>query len=154
MGNKTLSDIHIDDFYKDAGRMLVQLYRAFPRKTLLLVEDISGPDTPDEYGLHSDRHQSCFGAAMWLAESGYMRYQDTIRQEGLDQVVLTHKAFTLLSSRASFIGEDAFVDTELPASVQENQQTNVHQLREALASGSSQQIRQVMQHLLLQSRHH
>ncbi|WP_243748534.1 hypothetical protein [Pseudomaricurvus alcaniphilus] len=134
--------------------MLVWLYRSFPRKSMLLVEDISGPDTPDEYGLHSQRHQSCFGAALWLAESGYIRYQDCIRQEGLDQVILTHKAFTLLSARATFISEDAFSDRSLPTSVQENQQTNIHQLRQALNSGASQQIRQVMQHLLLQSRHH
>lgn len=149
-----MSDIHIDDFYKDAGRILVQLYRSFPRRTLLLAEDISGPDTPDEYGLHSDRHQACFGAALWLADSGYLDYQDTIRQEGLDQVILTHKAFTLLSARATFVTGAANRDGDLPASVQENLQTNIHQLREALSSGASHNIRQVMQHLLLQSRHH
>ena len=149
-----MSDIHIDDFYKDAARILVQLYRSFPRKSLLLVEDISGPDTPDEYGLHSERHQSCFGAAIWLAESGYLNYQETIRQEGLDQVILTHKGFTLLSARAEFVSDGQPGDPELPESVRETQQSNVHQLREALKSGSSQLIRQVMQHLLVQSRQH
>lgn len=148
-----MTDIHIDDFYKDAGKMLVQLYRSFPRKTLLLVDDISGPDTPDEYGLHSERHQSCFGAAIWLAESGYLHYGEAIRQEGLDQVILTHKAFTLLSSRAVFVEPPSDCD-ELPASIIESQLSNIHQLRQALRSGSSPSIRQVVQQLLVQSRHH
>ena len=149
-----MSDIHIDDFYKDAGKILVQLYRSFPRKDLLLVEDICGPDTPDEYGLHSERHQSCFGAAIWLSESGYLDYGETIRQEGMDQVILTHKAFTLLSGRATFVSEQEFSGSDLPSSVIENQQSNIHQLREAIKSGSSNRIRQTVQHLLLQSKHH
>lgn len=147
-----MGDIHIDDFYKDAGKILVQLYRSFPRKNLLLVEDISGSDTPDEYGLHSERHQSCFGAAIWLAESGYLSYGETIRQEGMDQVILTHKAFTLLSSTATTLITD--IDPELPASVLETQQTNIHQLREALRAGDSQQIRRTMHNLFLQSQDH
>lgn len=147
-----MSDIHIDDFYKDAGKILVQLYRSFPRKNLLLVEDISGPDTPDEYGLHSERHQSCFGAAIWLAESGYLSFGETIRQEGMDQVTLTHKAFTLLSSKATALVAE--VEPDLPSSVLEIQQTNIHQLREALRAGDSQQIRRTMHNLLLQSTNH
>ncbi len=147
-----MSDLHIEDFYKDAGKMLAQLYRAFPRKTLLLVEDISGPDTPDEYGLHSERHQSCFGAAVWLAESGYLSYADTIRQEGLDQAILTHKAFTLLCAQAERI--DTPLDETLPESVKEIHQTNIHQLREALRSGDSTRIRRVMQQLMRQASQH
>ena len=42
-----MSDLHIDDFYHDAGLILALLYAVFPRKTTLYVEDISGPDTPD-----------------------------------------------------------------------------------------------------------
>lgn len=147
-----MSDIHIDDFYKDAAKILVQLYRSFPRKDLLLVEDISGPDTPDEYGLHSTRHQAGFGAALWLAESGYLSYGDTIRQEGMDQVILTHKAFTLLSSPAPALVVE--VAEDLPPSVLESQQTNIHQLREALRAGSSRQIRQAMHSLMLQAAHY
>ncbi|MYM61787.1 hypothetical protein [Pseudomaricurvus sp. HS19] len=149
-----MSDLHIDDFYKDAGKILAQLYRAFPRKTLLLVEDISGADTPDEYGLHSVRHQACFGTAIWLAESGYIRYAETLRQEGLDEVVLTHKGFTLLSARANHLPEGYLGDSDLPESVIAAQQTNIHQLREALKSGSSVEIGQVMQQMLLQSHQH
>ena len=147
-----MSDIHIDDFYKDAAKILVQLYRLFPRKDLLLIEDISGPDTPDEYGLHSTRHQACFGAALWLAESGYLSYGDTIRQEGMDQVILTHKAFTVLSSPATALVAD--VETDLPASVSEIQQTNIHQLREALRAECSRQIRLAMHNVMVQSRDH
>ncbi len=149
-----MSDIHIDDFYKDTGKILVQLYRSFPRKDLLLVEDISGPDTPDEYGLHSQRHQSCFGAAIWLAESGYIQYGETIRQEGMDQVILTHKAFTLLSAKAAFISDAEESSPELPPSVAELHQSNIQQLRNALSSGASNQIKYVVQSLLNQSKHH
>lgn len=149
-----MSDIHIDDFYKDSGLILTRLYRSFPRKSLLLVEDICGPDTPDEYGLHSERHQSCLGAALWLAESGYINYEQAIRQEGLDQVILTHKAFTLLAARSSFISNGQLSASDLPPSIKEDQQTNIHQLRQALKSGTSHQIRQVVHHLFIQSRHH
>lgn len=144
-----MSDIHIDDFYKDAAKILVRLYRSFPRKDLLLVEDISGPDSPDEYGLHSTRYQAGFGAALWLADSGYLNYGETIRQEGMDQVILTHKAFTLLSSPAPALVVEP--DGDLPQSVLEIQQTNIHQLREALRGGSSRQIRQAMHNLMLQA---
>ncbi len=135
----------------------MQLYRSFPRKDLLLVEDISGADTPDEYGLHSERHQSCFGAAIWLAESGYIQYGETIRQEGMDQVILTHKAFTLLAARAAFIAdtqETKAANKELPPSVAELQQSNIQQLRDALRSGESSRIKQTVQSLLTQSKHH
>lgn len=147
-----MSDIHIDDFYKDAARILVQLYRSFPRKNLLLIEDISGPDTPDEYGLHSTRHQAGFGAALWLADSGYLNYEASIRQEGMDQVILTHKAFTLLSSPATTLVVEVAAD--LPPSVLEIQQTNIHQLREAVRDGSSRQIRLTMHNLMLQMLQH
>ena len=152
-----MSDLHIDDFYRDAAKILVQLYGSFPRKTILYVEDIAGPDTPDEFGLHSERHQAAFGAMIWLAESGYLRYADTIRQEALDQVILSHKAFTLLSARATHIPAEApgTGDNEaLPASVLESSRTNIAQLRQALKSGSSTVIRQLVQQLMLASRHH
>lgn len=149
-----MSDIHIDDFYKDTGKILVQLYRSFPRKDLLLAEDISGVDTPDEYGLHSERHQSCFGAAIWLAESGYIQYGETIRQEGMDQVTLTHKAFTLLAAKTTFASEVQEVHGDLPPSVLEQQLSNIQQLRDALRSGSSNRIKQIVQYLLSQSKHH
>jgi hypothetical protein len=148
-----MSDIHIDDFYKDTGKILASLYRSFPKKTLLFVEDISGPDTPDEYGLHSDRHQACFGAAVWLSESGYLDYSEAVRQEALDQAILSHKAFTLLSARAAFL--PAHDDAEhLPPSVRESQSSNIFLLRDALKEGDSNKIRQIVQHLMVQSRNY
>ena len=156
-----MSDIHIDDFYKDAGKILVQLYRTFPRHTLLFIEDISGVDTQDEYGLHSERHQSCFGAALWLADSGYLVFSVAVRQEALDQAILSHKAFTLLSARATFTPAlpDSLTaeqdDNEvLPPSILEIQSSNIHKLRSALKSGASDKVRQVVQHLLVQSRNY
>src|SRR5690606_17140011 len=92
-----MADIHIADFHKDVARILCQLYAGFPRKLTVFVEDISGPDTPDEFGLHSTRHQACFATLLWLADEGYIRYDSTIRQEAIDQVTLTHRGFTLLS---------------------------------------------------------
>lgn len=152
-----MSDLHIEDFYRDAAKVLVQLYSCFPRKTILYVEDIAGPDTPDEYGLHSERHQAAFGAMIWLAESGYLRFAETIRQEALDQAILTHKAFTLLSARATHLAAEQLpsaVDTPLPDSVLADAQTNIAQLRQGLKSRSSTAIRQLMQQLMLESRHH
>ncbi|GGX62834.1 hypothetical protein [Saccharospirillum salsuginis] len=90
-------DIHITEFYNDMGRILASLYRHFPRQISLYVEDISGPDTPDEYGLHSERHLACFSTFLWLAEEGLIRYGDVERQVAFNHCVLTLDAFRLLS---------------------------------------------------------
>lgn len=151
-----MSDLHIDDFYKDSARIFAQLYSAFPRTVTLYVEDFSGTDTPDEFGLHSVRHQACFATILWLAQSGYLAYNDTVRQEAVDQANLTHKAFTLLTARAIHSVEDTDAggdSPELPAAVAEANSTNIAHIRLALQEGSSIRINRVMQQLFLQARH-
>lgn len=147
-----MSDIHIDDFFKDSCRILVQLYNNFPRASMLFVDDISGPDEPDEFGLHSTRHQSCFSTMLWLADAGYLRYDDRIRQEGLDQAVLTHKGFLVLNARSPLAQEQ--IDDSIPESVQEHLQTNISVIRDALKNGTSAAIRKVGYQILMQSREH
>ncbi|MBE0484562.1 hypothetical protein [Marinobacter sp.] len=139
-----MADIHVEEFYKDVAIAMIQLYSAFPRRINLFVEDIAGPDEPDEFGLHSKRHMACFGTLLWLAEEGLLRYVDTIRQEALDQVVLTRDAFTRLSSPAPMALVRALTEPmsepELPVSVQKDLSTYIHLLRSAFKSGSSSQI--------------
>lgn len=118
-------DIHIIDFYKDTARALVSLYNAFPRKVELYVEDISGPDQEDEFGLHSKRHLACLGALLWLQEEGYIRYASQIRETGIDQVILSARTFTQLTALAG-------------------NQPVIHAVKAALKSGSSQQLVSVM----------
>ncbi len=147
-----MSDLHIDDFYKDAALILLQLYKNFPRKITLFVEDIAGPDVVDDFGLHSERHLACFSTIRWLADSHYLHFDDTIREEATDQTVLSHKAFTLLASPAQ-----EYIPTELehlPDSVQQRLSTNVAQLRLAIKAGSTSSINQLVQSLLVQSRQH
>ncbi|MBB6523284.1 hypothetical protein [Pseudoteredinibacter isoporae] len=93
-----MGDLHIDDFYRDSARILLQLYRHFPRRELIYTEDIAGPDTPDDFGLPSDRHQACFATLLWLAENDYLSYGSTIAQEALDQAVLNQRGFNLLAT--------------------------------------------------------
>lgn len=134
-----MADLHIDDFYKDAARILVQLYQAFPRKVAVYVEDISGPDEPDEYGLHSTRYLACLGTMLWLGEQGYLQYESTIRQEAIDQAVLSHRGFTLLTA---------------PGSQPDTQsQSNIDALRGALKSRSSDRLMAVMQELMGRAHH-
>lgn len=144
-----MADIHIEEFYRDAAIALVQLYSVFPRRINLFVEDIAGPDEPDEFGLHSPRHQACFGALLWLQEEGLLRYIDTIRQEALDQAVLTQRAFVRLSSAApDSVCRTLLPDHKpdiLPASVREERSTYVHLLRQAIHSGSSLTVTRAMQ---------
>ena len=139
-----MADIHVEEFYKDVAIALIQLYSAFPRRINLFVEDIAGPDEPDEFGLHSKRHMACFGALLWLSEEGLLRYVDTIRQEALDQVVLTRDAFVQLSAPAprALVRElsEPLAEATLPASVQKDLSTYVYLLRSALKSGSSSRI--------------
>lgn len=156
-----MSDIHIDDFYKDSGLILSQLFAFFPRPCAVYVEDIAGPDTPDDFGLHSQRHMAAFSAMLWLATAGYLRYQDTIRQEAVDQAVLTHKGFTLLSAlcedpestRRIQQWHDEKPD-ELPTSVAQERFSNINVMRQLLKRGTSGEIRHFMLYLLNASRAH
>lgn len=143
-----MTDLHIDDFYRDTALTLIRLYQCFPRKTILYVDDICGPDEPDEFGLHSERYLSCFSTMIWLGEEGYLRFDDVIRQEALDQVVLSQPALILLSSRSELsLGED-LMEESIPPSVMENALSNINQLRKAVRSGSSIMIQQCVSHLL------
>ena len=144
-----MADLNIDDFYRDAALIMLYLYSSFPRKTILYVEDVCGPDSPDEYGLHSKRFEGCFSAMVWLAEQNYIQFDETIREEALDQTVLTQRGFLMLSSRSELelgIGVDSS-DTLSP-SVMAQSMTNVMQIRQALRENSSIMMQQVMHYLL------
>ncbi len=144
-----MADLHIDDFYKDVAAILLRLYSLFPRKQILFVDDICKGEEPDEFGLPSARHLSCFSAMVWLGEEHFLRYEAPIRQEALDQTILTEKGLLLLSSRSEIPSMlDESDSDNLPPSVMAASQTNVAQLRRALESGSSILIAQCVQHLL------
>ena len=145
-----MADLHIDDFYRDVATIFLGLYAVFPRKTILYVEDICGPDEPDEFGLHHPRFEAGFSAMVWLAEHGYMNFQETIRAEALDQAVLSQKAFLLLSSRSE-LGLVAPAEHDaVPPSVLDHTLTNISQLRSALREGCSIKLRKCVAYLLSQ----
>ena len=112
-----MADLHIDDFYHDIGLTLSRLYSTFPRRCTIYVEDIAGPDTPDEFGVQSDRFLSGFSALLWLRDQGYILFESTIRQEAIDQAVLTEKSFLILSSQANISPIDGLSTEGLPLSV-------------------------------------
>jgi hypothetical protein len=141
-----MSDLHIDDFFRDAAKILAVLYAQFPKPLLLCVEDVCGPDAPDDFGLPSPRHQGCFQAMIWLASAGYLNYGQTVRQEALDQAVLSHKGFLLLNSELpqaphQFNPQHDAQTPSLPNLV-------IHQIRDLLRHASSARLNQTM-HLLL-----
>lgn len=78
---ETVSDLHIDDFCKDTARILLTLYKRFPLKTTIYVEDFAGSDEPDEFGLHSPRFDAGFSALIWLQEQDYISFSGTIRKK-------------------------------------------------------------------------
>lgn len=133
-----MADLHIDDFYRDAALALCRLYSVFPRKCTLYTEDICGPDSPDEFGLHSPRYEACFSTLLWLAQHDYLHYSDAIQQQGLDQAVLSHKAFLLLSS--------PLPESDAAAG------SAVRELRRTLQSGTSTQLSGLMRRVLMASR--
>lgn len=143
-----MADLHIDDFYRDVATIFLRLYAIFPRKTTLYVEDICGPDQPDEFGLHHPRFQAGFSAVVWLAEHGYLNFQEAIRAEALDQVVLSQKAFLLLTSRTALEPQEGIEDSALPPSVLAQSSSNIAQLRSALREGSSIRLQQCVSYLL------
>lgn len=125
-------DVHITEFYRDVAHIMLALFRAFPRRVSLYVEDISGPDTPDDYGLHSERHLACFSTFLWLEEEGLLRYQDVDSQTAFNHCVLTLDALRWLSS----------FDT------QSSQPKLADRLKLALAEGTSDDIEILVQALL------
>ncbi|HEY6528898.1 MAG TPA: hypothetical protein VIZ65_09415 [Cellvibrionaceae bacterium] len=147
-----MSDIHIDDFYRDAARILVLLYNQFPRKTTLYIEDIAGPDEPDEFGLHSARHLACFYTMLWLGQNDYLQYESLIRQEAMDQTVLSHRAFMLLSSLPQNPHSLDQTLKQIPAAVAEQNYLLINRLRRELKEGSSYSLAELMQQLMLTSR--
>ena len=146
-----MSDIHIDDFYKDAGRILSVLYQFFPRPYTVYVADISGPDEPDEYGLHSNRHNACFSTMIWLADAGWLKFVDTINKDAIDQAVLTNKALSLLTTRSAI--RFHIEENDAPPSVADTRASHIHHLRLALRSEESFSIRRIMMHLLNTTTH-
>lgn len=144
-----MADLHIDDFCHDVLRTLLRLYNGFPRRQSLFVEDISGPDEPDEVGLHSRRHMACLGAMLWLAEEGYIRYEATIYQDGVDQAVLTHPAFVLLTAPSDLRFQEP--EDQVPDTVARGQITLAEQMRAALRSKSSDRITAIVRYFLSRS---
>lgn len=147
-----MDDLHIDDFYQDAAKILLVLYQYFPRPCILYAEDICGPDTQDEYGLHSPRHEACFSAMLWLRDAQLLDYAGIINRDAIDQAVLTHKALTLLTARSALLIVSP-ADT-LPPSIAAQQASHIFQLRAAVKSASSSHIRQLVQHLLNEAKKH
>ena len=157
-----MADINIENFYKHIARILSILYAAFPSKSPLYVDDVAGVDDPDEYGLHSPDYTAGFFAMLWLADEQYIRYMDTIRQDGVDQAVLTHKAFLKLTQvsepiyqatidqteEADLISVPQTLDHDLSPSVIEDHMLVINQLRHALRSGDSIAIAKVVRHIL------
>jgi len=141
-------DIHIEEFYRDCTKILKQLYQAFPKKSNVYVEDISGPDQADEYGLHSDRFQCCFGAMLWLAEEEFISFESTLRQEALDQAILSSKGLRLMSS----ICHDEFMNTITDAIFPKKDGLkglpNIETLHHIMKHGTSSQLALVVQHLI------
>ncbi|MDX1695625.1 MAG: hypothetical protein R3208_17805 [Ketobacteraceae bacterium] len=138
-----MADLHIIDFYKDTAQALVALHQSFPRKIELYVEDLIGPDHVDEFGLHSKRHESCLGAFFWLADEGYIRYYTTIRQEAVDQAVLSSKAVVLLGTIVADMEAESH-NPDLPPAESLERLTMIEHIRRALKSGSSSELTRVM----------
>ena len=143
-----MADLHIEDFYRDVARIFLHLYNSFPRKIVLYVEDISGPDEPDEFGLHHPRFDACFSTMIWLGEQGYLSYDATIGREALDQAVLTRKSFLLLTSRSNLDPAAAIAADTAAPSIAATLGTNVTQLRAVLRSASSIDIGRCVSYLL------
>lgn len=141
-----MTDLNIDDFCKDSALVLSTLYETFPRRHTLFVEDICGREETDEFGMHSERHLACLAAMLWLAEEGFLRYEDTIRQEAIDLAVLTGRSFTLLTTPcAEFHPPES---ASLPPSVRLEHRTHLHRLRYALQQKSSVEIRAAVLQLM------
>lgn len=151
-----MTDLHIDDFYRDIGKALTLLYGQFPRRMTLIVEDIIGPDTPDEFGLPSPRHEACLQALLWLAQTDYLTFESLVRQEALDQAVLTHRAFLTLTEythqpRGTAPNTD---DSAGPGIAAPDGLQFIQRIRNELKHGSSFSLEATMRELMTRSNQH
>lgn len=141
-------DIHIEEFYHDSFKVLNTLYAAFPKKCNVFVADISGDDQPDEYGLHSDRFQCCFGAMLWLEQEGFIRFESTLRQEAIDQASLTMKGLATVSTICQDTTINNLSESISPKNNSLSGRPNIESLKHILKHGTSTQLALAMQHLL------
>jgi len=141
-------DIHIEEFYLDCCKILNQLYQSFPKKRAVFVEDISGADQPDEYGVHSDRFLSCFGAMIWLADEGFIQFETTIRQEAIDEACLTSQGLRLLSAITRLPELDDLREKLASDNPSLTFKPNIDTLRLLMRKGTSTQLGVAMHHLL------
>lgn len=143
-----MTDLNVDDFFHDAARALIILYQVFPRRKAVFVDDIIEAEEPDEFGMYSNRYLACYSSLLWLGEEGFLRFEDSINSEAIDQAVLTGRCFTLLSSPVRDMRSPS--TSALPKSVQEERRSHLFALREALREGSSANLRAAMLELLRQ----
>ena len=139
-----MTDLNVDDFFKDAARTLVSLYGVFPRRHAIFVDDVYATEEPDEFGLHSERYQACFGTLLWLGDENYLRFKDTIKDEAIDQAILTGRCFTLLSSPVGPLASPS----DLPDLVRLEHSTHIHRIKLALKNRSSIELRTAMMDLM------
>ena len=140
-----MNDLHIDDFCKDTAKTFLLLYRNFPKKITLYVEDICGPDTPDEFGLHAPRFQAAFSAVIWLAEQGLLRYSAPIQQEAFEEVSLTQKSFVLLTAMQPLLAEKADATRENQTqSINIDTRSRIQQIQHSLKKESSDSLKNRM----------
>lgn len=144
-------DVHIDDFYHDIAATLLSLYQQFPRKVSLYIEDVSGPDDVDEFGLHSQRHLSCMGAMLWLQDEGYIRFEELVREEAIEAATLTQKAFVQLIQPRTDQLEGDEASTAISPSARDQRFTLANQLHEALVDRNSILVRSLVERYFLHS---
>jgi hypothetical protein len=123
-------DLNVDDFCRDASVIFLNLFQQFPKPITLYVEDICGPDSPDEFGLHSPRHMACFSAIVWLKEEGYIRCGQSVRQEAFEEVVLSQASFLYFTSIDEYGSEKSC--------------TRIKRLHETLHANSSDSLKSLL----------
>ncbi len=140
--------IHIEEFFLDCSKILKQLYMSFPMKSNVFVEDISGPEQVDEYGLHSERFQSCFGAMLWLEQEHFIKYESTLKQEAIDQATLTAKGLKLMASICHDEAINTISEQIHPLIEGLKGLPNIDTLNHIMKHGTSSQLALAMQHLI------
>ena len=130
-------DLQVDDFYHDSASALLALFRVFPRRQTLYIEDLIGFEPTDEFGLPSTRHQACLSALLWLSDEGYIRHQDQLGYSAVEHACLTQKSFVRL---VRLYQPDEATWQNLPASVRRGQGSLAEQLRQALHNNDGERL--------------
>lgn len=86
---------------------------------------------------------------LWLGSTHYLSYEQLVRQEAIDQAVLSHRGFLSLNA---VIEPPPKLAPSLPEPLLKEERLAIHKIRQELKSGTSYSLAETMRSFMHKSR--